>query len=730
MANRVKNMALMNLRAHCGLSIDLIDDFLNLPARRYPALLGALFALFLSSVAGIATVAAQSAGPETGPVQRDQIEVALISEFSSVQPGGQLRLGLRMLPHPGWHTYWVNPGDSGLATQFRWSAPESVSISDIAWPYPEHLPIGHLVNYGYEGEHLLPVTVTLPADLLAGDEVVLDLRADWLVCQIECIPGDAELRVTLPVMDETPALDGRFSELFAWADARQPQPVAWSAHFSTEARTLSVRVDAADTLSSQGWQFFPANDNVVDHAAEAFIVVDNGLVQVSQRLSTFFSRAPEQLDFLLVHADSGQAYAVSAEPGDLATVGGLEGADSRPALALILLLALAGGILLNLMPCVFPVLSIKAMSLVSGGNQDQRAHGMAYTAGVVLSFAVLAGVLLALRAGGEALGWGFQLQSPWFVGILIYVFFAMGLALSGLFEFGTRMMGVGQNLTERGGLKGSFFTGVLACVVASPCTAPFMGTALGVAVLLPWPQAMSVFLALGLGLALPMLALSWWPGLAKRMPKPGPWMDTFKQAMAFPLYLAAVWLLWVLARQTDPNGLALVLSGMVALAFALWLAGKRNKSETATTARHVAVGLSLVFAVSALASAARFETEGRLDGASAWWEPFSPERLEQLIADPEQAVLVNMTADWCVTCLVNERVALNTDAVREAMAANNIVYLKGDWTRRDSVITEYLARYERNGVPLYVLYPHNGGQPRVLPQILTPGLVVQAMENL
>ncbi|MGY6555116.1 MAG: protein-disulfide reductase DsbD family protein [Wenzhouxiangella sp.] len=702
-----------------------------MPDRRNPALLGSLLAVILSSAVVIAPGLAQAATPETGPVQRDHIEVELVSELRSVQPGGDVRLGLRMLPDPGWHTYWVNPGDSGLATQLRWTAPEGVEISDIAWPFPEHLPIGHLVNYGYEGEHLLPVTVTLPADWPVGEDLVLDLRADWLVCEIECIPGDAELRLNLPVGDAQPVLDERFADLFAWADARQPQAVTWLARFNTESRTLSVRVDGADALEPDGWQFFPANDNVVDHAADAFVVVDNGLIQVSQRLSTFFSRAPEQLDFLLVHADSGQAWALSAEPGDLSTAGGLDGPEARPALALILLLALAGGVLLNLMPCVFPVLSIKAMSLVSGAGHDQRGHGLAYTAGVVLSFGVLAGVLVALRAGGEALGWGFQLQSPWFVGLLIYVFFAMGLALSGLFEFGTRMMGVGQNLTERGGLKGSFFTGVLACVVASPCTAPFMGTALGVAVLLPWPQAMSVFLALGLGLALPMLALSWWPGLAQRMPKPGPWMDTFKQAMAFPLYLAAVWLLWVLARQTDPNGLALVLSGMVALAFALWLAGKRNRSETAATARHVAVGLSLVFALAALASAARFETEGSLDSsASAWWEPFAPDRLEQLIADPEQAVLVNMTADWCVTCLVNERVALNTDAVREAMAANNIVYLKGDWTRRDPVITEYLARYERNGVPLYVLYPHNGGQPRVLPQILTPGLVVQALENL
>jgi thiol:disulfide interchange protein DsbD len=366
------------------------------------------------------------------------------------------------------------------------------------------------------------------------------------------------------------------------------------------------------------------------------------------------------------------------------------------------------------MPCVFPVLSIKALSLTAGAGHDQRAHGVAYTAGVVVSFAVLAAALLALRAGGAALGWGFQLQSPWFVGLLAYLFFAMGL---------------GENLSRQSGLRGSFFTGVLACVVASPCTAPFMGTALGAAVLLPWPLAMSVFVLLGLGLALPMLILSFWPGLGQRLPRPGPWMETFRQAMAFPLYLAAVWLLWVLARQTDANGLALVLSGMVALAFALWLGGRPDRGPVLATARHVGVALSLLFALAALGSAARLDADPVVDRARGW-EAWSPERLAELNDDPDRAVLVNMTADWCVTCLVNERVALNTDAVRTALTDNKVVYLKGDWTRRDPSITDYLARYGRNGVPLYVVYPRNGGQPRVLPQVLTPGLVVEALESL
>ena len=670
------------------------------------------------------------AAPALGPVQRDHIEVELVGETLSVQPGGQLRVGLRMLPDPGWHTYWINPGDSGLPIRLEWTAPDGTDISGVAWPYPDALPIGHLVNYGYEGEHLLPVTLSLPSSLVPGELFALDLYADWLVCEVECIPGDAELRLELPVSEAEPVIDTAWASLFDWADSRRPQPTDWSASFSTEGRQLSVQMDTGLALATDGWAFFPANENLVDHAAEPFIVVEGGLVQVSQRLSTYFTGAPEQLSFVLVHAGSGQAWSVSAEPGDLSSIAGPGGlAGSSPHLALVLLLALAGGVLLNLMPCVFPVLSIKAMSLVSGAGQDQRAHGLAYTAGVVFSFGALAALLLSLRAGGDALGWGFQLQSPWVVGLLAYVFFAMGLALSGLFEFGTRLMGVGQDLTQKGGLRGSFFTGILASVVASPCTAPFMGTALGVAVLLPWPQAMGVFLALGLGLALPMLALSYWPGLARWLPKPGPWMETFKQAMAFPLYLAAVWLLWVLARQTDANAVALVLTGMVALAFALWLAGRRERNGTLASVRHVGVAMSLLFALAVLGTAARFESTAPA-AVSAGWEPYSAERMSELQADPERAILVNMTADWCVTCLVNERVALNTEPVRQAMAEHNITYIKGDWTRRDPAITDYLARFERNGVPLYVVYPRNGGEPRVLPQVLTPGLVVQALENL
>ncbi len=668
------------------------------------------------------------ASAEHGPVERDHIEAELVADISAVVPGQSFRAGLRLLPEYGWHTYWINPGDSGLPTTLDWHLPQGLSAGEIEWPYPQALPIGHLVNYGYEGEHLLPVTIDVADSLEPGTRVTLTVDAAWLVCEEICIPGDARLALDLEVVAGAGDQASRHAELFERTGQRIPETVNWPARFNTEGNSLSVQVVPEDIGIERDWAFFAMTENLVEHAEEPVIVAENGQVLISQPLSPWMTAVPDELPFVLVDKAGNRAWQVTATAGELVS-GGALAEPTTPGWALALLLALAGGVLLNLMPCVFPVLSIKAMSLVSGAGHDQRAHSLAYAGGVVVSFAVLAGVLLALRAGGEAVGWGFQLQSAWFVALLIYVLFALALSLSGLYDFGTRLMGMGQGLTEKGGAKGSFFTGVLACVVASPCTAPFMGAALGAAVFMSWPMAISVFLALGLGLALPMLVLGFSPALARRLPKPGPWMETFKQAMAFPLYLAVVWLLWVLARQTDATALALVLTGMVALAFALWLGGKRASGESLAVARHTAVGLSLIFVVATLASAARLDGGGSGLPDDAHWESYSSERLDVLRADSNTAVLVNMTADWCITCLVNERVALNTVAVREAMTEHDVVYVKGDWTRRDPAITDYLSRYDRNGVPLYVVYPRNGDAPRVLPQVLTAQIVIQALER-
>jgi len=388
-------------------------------------------------------------------------------------------------------------------------------------------------------------------------------------------------------------------------------------------------------------------------------------------------------------------------------------------LPLALLLAFAGGLLLNLMPCVFPVLSIKvlALSQAAGHPSQRRLHGWAYSAGVVLSFVLIAALMLALRAGGEAAGWGFQLQSPWLVAALAYLFFTMGLSLSGLTEFGGRLMGIGSGLSSQQGLRGSFATGALATLVASPCTAPLMGSALGFAVTQPAALALAVFAALGAGMAAPFLLLTYMPALADRLPRPGPWMDRLKQLLAFPMYLTAVWLLWVLGRQSGSDGVALVLAGAVAIAFALWLWPRPQETRSKWHwGRGAAALLALAFAAGLLPQLTTVEQS--TETASGYWQPYSPERLEEARREG-RPVLANMTAAWCITCLANEKVVLSSDEITRAVEQLGVVALKGDWTNQDPQISELLARYGRTSVPLYLLYPAGGGEARILPQVLT-----------
>lgn len=380
-----------------------------------------------------------------------------------------------------------------------------------------------------------------------------------------------------------------------------------------------------------------------------------------------------------------------------------------PALAF----ALLGGIILNLMPCVFPVLSIKVLSLASAHRERLRLHGWAYTAGIVLSFVAFASVLMLARAGGEAIGWGFQLQSPLLIAALCYLFLLMGLALSGLLNIGSGFMGLGQGLTQKSGLSGSFFTGVLAAVVASPCTAPFMGAALGYAMTQPMIYSLAIFAALGLGMALPLLALCYFPRLVHHLPQPGPWMDTLKQALAFPLYLTALWLLWVLGRQAGSDAVVVLLLGVLSFAFALWL---KTHQPSHKGARALLTALVLGAVIAALSLP--FVWLKREPADSEHWQAYSAERLRELRAEG-RGVFVNLTADWCLTCLANERITLSTEEIEAAFERHNIATLKGDWTNYDPAITELLERYQRSGVPLYLWYaPGSNGKAEVLPQLL------------
>lgn len=395
-------------------------------------------------------------------------------------------------------------------------------------------------------------------------------------------------------------------------------------------------------------------------------------------------------------------------------------ANSGFNLPLMMLFALLGGMILNLMPCVFPVLSIKAMSLTKAhiSPHGKHLHGAAYTLGIVLSFMAIAALLIALRRAGEAVGWGFQLQSPVFVGLLVYLFVLMGLSFSGLLAIGTRLMNIGQTSTQGHGLTASFMTGLLATLVASPCTAPFMGTALGFALAQPSWVAMAIFAALGMGMALPLLALSWWPRLSRLLPRPGPWMEHFKSFLAFPLYLSAVWLLWVLGRQAGSDTVAAVVAGVIMILFALWLLGIRKTAST-----RILATLSLLLALV-------LPWQTHQNGATAHhpWEPYSEQRLEQLLSEGS-AVFVNLTADWCITCLANERIALSSDELMAQFQANSITYLKGDWTNYNPEITRLLNRHHRSGVPLYLYFPPGGRDPVILPQLLTKNIVLSAISK-
>jgi len=665
-----------------------------------------------------------------------KVSVALISESAAVEPGGMLWVGLRQRIAPGWHTYWLNPGDSGEPPTIEWALPPGWSAGPIVWPQPERLPVGPLMSYGYTNEVVLLTRLTAPADVQAGTSTALRGRASWLVCEKICIPEEADLALTLPVGGVKPATAAT-APAIERARRAVPAPSPWPTSLRATADTVTVSVAAprlaADRIADV-W-FFPSRWGVIDHAAPQAVTIDERGITLRTARGPLPAAAESGVDGVLVireRLDQGtvsQAFEIRASTEGAA-------AGSRPpfALATAVGLALAGGLMLNLMPCVLPVLSVKAIALVGHAEAPTavlRRHGLSYTGGVLASFGALAGALIVLRAGGAEIGWGFQLQSPLVVGGLAYVLFALALSLSGVLVIGSRLTGLGKGLASRPGYAGSFFAGALATVAATPCTAPFMGVAIGYALTQPPTTALLVFEALGLGLALPFLALSLIPGWRRRLPRPGPWMERLKQALAFPLYGSVAWLVWVVGRQVGPDGVALVLAGLLLIGFAAWIhhgtraaAPRWRRAATTVALACVAVAIALApLAASSPSSSAPSPTGAR-------GEPFTPKRLAELRAQGTP-VFVNFTAAWCITCLVNERVALHSPAVAEAFARKGVVYLEADWTRKSPEIAAVLQSFGRSGVPLYVVYGRTAVlAPRVLPQILSEGVIIEALEMI
>jgi len=739
--------------------------------RLFRLVLPPTFAVIL--LAALATVSL--AATPSDRAATDEVQVRLISDSTQVAPGQTLLVALEQKIAPHWHTYWKNPGDSGQPTSIEWKLPPRAAASDILWPAPKRFDVGPITNYGYEDRVLLLTEIRLPQSLTPGTTTTIGADATWLVCREECIPQQAALSLSLPV-GAAPKPSAENGALAA-ARAALPGPAPFAAAARLEGRDLIVSWPSADRSGSAPAKevrqalFLPEAWGRIQHAAKPQLDRDGQQWRLRMPVGDEPASPGKPLDGLLVIDD--QAWAVSlpvtgsvkldggtssantanaadaknaSPPPATATaanrgVGGDVAEADRLGLWAAMGLALVGGLILNLMPCVFPVLAIKALGFLHGSASTHRRQGLAYAAGVLAAFAALGAVLLVLRGAGSGVGWGFQFQSPLFVLLLAWLMFVLGLSLAGLLSVGAGFAGVGQGLTEKPGMTGSFFTGVLATVVATPCTAPFMGAAMAYALAQPAVELMAVFLALGLGLALPYLALAWWPALQRRMPRPGPWMDVFKQALAFPMFAAAIWLVWVIAQQAGPMGVLVALAGMGLLALAAWI---RVVSRHATPRwQRTGAGAALATVV---AAAALVPTLGNVAGedvaaggggsgstsgpsARADHEPYSPERLAQLRAQGKP-VFVNLTASWCITCLVNERVALSTDEVRDAFVREGVTYLKGDWTRQDPRITELLKQHERSGVPLYLFYPAGtGSDAQVLPQLLTPGIVTAALRG-
>ncbi|MBS3895891.1 protein-disulfide reductase DsbD domain-containing protein [Silanimonas sp.] len=696
-----------------------------------------LRSLLLTGLVLLAAAPAQALQPT------QHAAVALIADHATVAPGQTFGAGLRIVHEPGWHSYWQNPGDSGLPTRFDWTLPEGARAGPIQWPVPERLPFGGLVNLGYKNDLLLPATLTVPADAMPGSRFAVTLRARWLICADICIPDQAMLTLDLPVAaTPQPSVEaGRF----AAALARVPQPApAWGGLTRRSEAGIEVAIEgAAAALTGMARiDVFPLSPQVVANTVIDAAFDASGVLRFVQPLSDFYAGMPSEVVWVLVgHAADGGLHAhtlrtvgedplgpppepaVQSAPPPVASAVAVPVIERPLGLGLVLLFALLGGILLNLMPCVFPVLAFKGLAIAQGGPSQHR-HALLYTAGILVAFLALAGLLVALRATGEALGWGFQLQTPWFVAAMALLMAGVGFALSGLATPGASLMGFGQSLTESDGDRGAFFTGVLAVVVASPCTAPFMGPALGVALTQPGAVTFGVFVALGVGLALPMLALAFSPALARSLPRPGPWMERLKQALAFPMYFTALWLAYVLGRQVGVFGMTLLLGGIVLMGFALWWRG-----SAPGVAKRIAVSALLLLAVAPVVL-----VEGLRSGsptaaaATVGVEAWSPERVAALRAEG-RPVLVNFTAAWCISCIANEGVALRGERFETLLRETGTRYLKADWTDHDPTITAALAEFGRSGVPLYVVYPADGGAPFVLPQLLTPGIVAAALQR-
>ena len=726
--------------------------------------------LVLAWLAAGTTARAAIPGDQFDP-NAGYVRAALVSEFNGVVPGQTATLGVRLRHEAHWHTYWKVAGDAGLPTRLRWQMPAGYTAGPIQWPAPTLLQVGDLANYGYEGEVLLPVSVRVPASAVPGTTARFAVRADWLVCNDVCVPGGADLTLSLPVRTAGSLLPTPDATEFAATRARIPVPralpglkAAWDGthirlrlagagpvpdnlrFFPLEPGRIQAATGQRPAFADGGLHLDLAAATPIDPAFHTLRgVLESGNTATEIAVAIAGAPTPKAVARTTAASAYGADAAEAAQSADLTPVAAPGEAPPAPppaspadrALLVALAGAFLGGMILNLMPCVFPVLSLKLIGLVRHRTESPsrlRAHGLAYAGGAVLTFVGLAGALLGLRAAGAQIGWGFQLQSPGMIATLAGLFFLIGLNLLGLFEFsfGTRLANGRLARTLDGdGPRASFATGALAVLVASPCTGPFMGAAVGFAATQPAATALMVFAVLGAGMAMPYLIVTFFPPLLRLLPRPGAWMARFKHIMAVPMFLTCVWLLWVLAQQVDAKGLVAMAAALAGFGLFGWALGRvqrggRQFRWIAAVAAIAALAVPVSFAAMPPQSASALTASAA--AGSDGWAGWSPRAQQQALAQG-RPVFVDFTAAWCISCKANEHLVLRDARVEQALRAHHVALLRADWTRRNEAISRELARFSRSGVPMYVVY-NRSGDPQLLPEILSTAVVLDALNRL
>jgi len=707
-------------------------------------------------------------GAATEPVRQPNVEVELLTDANTIGAGESFWIGIRYEMEPGWHIYWKNYGDTGIPTEIEWILPEGFEAGELHWPTPGTYLMSGLMNYVYEDEVILMAEVQAPTTLKPGDEVAVGARTHWLVCEDICIPGEAELTLNLPVGEKS-VRDNRVVEQFETQRKGWPRKSdLWTVRGEVveDRVTLLIEANGEGLPPLENLYFFSESTAIDPSANQEVDTLEDGTYRMVLKLSSYHTEPVESLPGILKSSSgwepNGFYEGLRVNPLKMAEAKALAGgeksdpgvaANGQASIGLLqaAFFALIGGILLNLMPCVFPVLGLKVMGFVKQAGEDPkkiRRHGLLFFLGVLVSLWVLVGAIFMLRAAGDFLGWGFQLQEPRFVAFVIFLFFAFGLNLAGVFEIGNSLVGTGSELTRKEGMSGSFFSGVLAVIVATPCTAPFMGVAIGFALGAPYWMTLLIFTMLGVGLALPYLTLSFFPGMVRVLPSPGPWMESFKQFMAFPLFAAALYFLWVFGMQTGLDSTIHLLFGLLLMGMGLWIYGRWAAPHRKVGIRTAATAMGLLLVLGGFFYGIRGQgipyspvDEDRIAGLEGkekkdslvehgvTWEIWSEDKVSRL-REQGKTVYVDFTAAWCLTCQANKRAVFSSEKVRERFNRNDdLVLMKADWTNRDPDIARALESFGRSGVPLNVIYPPSGS-PVVLPAVLTPGIVMDALDEV